>query len=238
MLDFLDADYTFVNERLARHYGIAGVVGRRLPPGLAGRHAAGRRPDPGEHPGGRRPTRPGPRRSSGASGSWRTCWARRPRRRLRAWRRSRKVGRRIVGHAPRADGAAPERPDLRARATAGWTRSGFALENFDADRRPGGRTRTGRRSMPTGRLPAGREFRGRPRAAGRAPVASGCVRPLPRREDAHLCAWAAASSRADRRAVDRIVARLSPDGYRFSALVLAVVESVPFREPEPTGGQP
>src|SRR5262249_15972101 len=26
-LDFLDADYTFLNERLARHYGIAGVKG-------------------------------------------------------------------------------------------------------------------------------------------------------------------------------------------------------------------
>ena len=37
--------------------------------------------------------------------------------------------------------------------------------------------------------------------------------------------------RADRRAVDRIVARLARDGYRFSALILAVVESAPFREP-------
>src|SRR5262249_54041704 len=27
VLEFLDADYTFVNERLARHYGIAGVAG-------------------------------------------------------------------------------------------------------------------------------------------------------------------------------------------------------------------
>ena len=27
VLDFLDADYTFVNERLARHYGITGVEG-------------------------------------------------------------------------------------------------------------------------------------------------------------------------------------------------------------------
>jgi hypothetical protein len=34
MLDLLSADYTFVNERLARHYGIAGVYGpdfRRVP---------------------------------------------------------------------------------------------------------------------------------------------------------------------------------------------------------------
>src|SRR5262249_60231999 len=27
VLDFLDADYTFVNDRLARHYGIGGVQG-------------------------------------------------------------------------------------------------------------------------------------------------------------------------------------------------------------------
>jgi hypothetical protein len=27
VLDFLNADYTFVNERLARHYGISGVAG-------------------------------------------------------------------------------------------------------------------------------------------------------------------------------------------------------------------
>src|SRR5207247_3521317 len=30
VLDFLDADFTFVNERLARHYGIRGVVGQRF----------------------------------------------------------------------------------------------------------------------------------------------------------------------------------------------------------------
>jgi len=27
VLDFLDAPYTFLNERLARHYGISGVQG-------------------------------------------------------------------------------------------------------------------------------------------------------------------------------------------------------------------
>jgi hypothetical protein len=42
VLDFLDADYTFVNERLARHYGIPGVNGdqfRRV--SLAGTHRRG-----------------------------------------------------------------------------------------------------------------------------------------------------------------------------------------------------
>ena len=33
ILDLLDADFTYVNERLARHYGIGGDHGRRVPPG-------------------------------------------------------------------------------------------------------------------------------------------------------------------------------------------------------------
>ena len=43
VLDLLDADYTFLNERLARHYGIPGVYGERLPAGVAaGRQRAPR----------------------------------------------------------------------------------------------------------------------------------------------------------------------------------------------------
>ena len=40
MLDLLDADYTFVNERLAKHYGIA----ERLRSGFPARPGAERRP--------------------------------------------------------------------------------------------------------------------------------------------------------------------------------------------------
>ena len=40
ILDFLDADFTFVNERLARHYGIDGVKGARVPPGHSARPTA------------------------------------------------------------------------------------------------------------------------------------------------------------------------------------------------------
>ena len=40
-LELLTADYTFVNERLARHYGIAGVSGSGVPQGVvSGRQAA------------------------------------------------------------------------------------------------------------------------------------------------------------------------------------------------------
>ena len=48
VLDLLDADYTFLNERLARHYGIPGVLRRALPAGFApARQRAARDPRPG-----------------------------------------------------------------------------------------------------------------------------------------------------------------------------------------------
>ena len=43
ILDFLDGRYSFLNERLARHYGIAGVTGPGVPPRRSDRHAARRR---------------------------------------------------------------------------------------------------------------------------------------------------------------------------------------------------
>ena len=48
VLELLDSDYTFVNEPLARHYGIEGVDGRRVPAGVAGGSPARRRADAGE----------------------------------------------------------------------------------------------------------------------------------------------------------------------------------------------
>ena len=44
VLEFLDADYTFVNDRLAQHYGIAGRLRRRVPQGEAAGQPPRRRP--------------------------------------------------------------------------------------------------------------------------------------------------------------------------------------------------
>ena len=72
VIDLLTADYTFVNERLAKHYGIPNVYGsqfRRVPVtdearrGLLG---------PGQHPDGDVARRPARRRCCAASGSSRT----------------------------------------------------------------------------------------------------------------------------------------------------------------------
>ena len=49
-LELLSADYTFVNERLAKHYGIPGVYGDALPPGEADRSEPPRPARPGQHP--------------------------------------------------------------------------------------------------------------------------------------------------------------------------------------------
>ena len=132
VLDLLDADYTFLNERLAKHYGIAGVYGERfrrvsLPGdsvrrGLLGQGSiltgtsrgesdvAGhsRQVDPGEHSGDAAAAaaaeRAGPRR-----------------------------GARPAEGAPdaRAVGGAPRQP-VCAACHAQMDQLGFALENFDA----------------------------------------------------------------------------------------------------------
>ena len=48
ILDFIDGRYTFVNERLAKHYGIAGRLRAGVPARRPDRHAARRRGDAGQ----------------------------------------------------------------------------------------------------------------------------------------------------------------------------------------------
>ena len=118
VLELLTADYTFVNERLARHYGIPDVYGsqfRRVPvtddspPGPA---RAGQHPDRDVA---RRTAR---RRCCAASGFSRTCSARRRRRRPPTCRRSRRTsdGDQADDDA-RADGRAPRQPGRAPAAT-------------------------------------------------------------------------------------------------------------------------
>ena len=133
VLDLLDADYTFLNERLARHYGIPGVYGERfrrvsLPADSVRARAArtgldsdgdlvsepdvagdSRQVDPGEYS----------RRAAAAAA------AERPDAQGRA-----RPGEGACRCASRWRSTAPI-PSARA-ATRRWTSSGFALENFDA----------------------------------------------------------------------------------------------------------
>ena len=88
VLDLLTANYTFLNERLARHYGIPNVKGsyfRRvtLPDGQRARRPA----RAGQHPDDHLVLRRAPRRCCAASGCSRTCCRRRRRRRRPTSRR-------------------------------------------------------------------------------------------------------------------------------------------------------
>ncbi len=81
VVDLLTADYTFLNERLARHYGDPRRVRQSLPPGHAGPTRSRRAARAGQHPDGDVVRQRGPRRCCAATGCSRTCSARRRRRR-------------------------------------------------------------------------------------------------------------------------------------------------------------
>ena len=85
VLELLDADYTFVNERLARHYGISEVNGdgfRRV--SMTGTPRGGILTQASVLAA--TSTRRALRQSSVANGSWKTSWVLRPRLRRRAWK--------------------------------------------------------------------------------------------------------------------------------------------------------
>jgi hypothetical protein len=235
VLEFLDADYTFVNERLARHYGIPGVVGAELRRvSLAGTPRGGVLTQASILAATSNPTRTSPVKR----GKW--------------------ILENILGTPPSpppsgvealkegpgvgASGRLRQRMERHRTdpACASCHRRmdplGFGLENFDAV--GSWRTRDGDHAIdPSGMLPGGREFRGpaelRAALRGRRDAFARCLA-----EKMLTYALGRGLDRADRRAVDRIVARLSRDGYRFSALVLALVESPPFRNLETAGGRP
>ena len=72
VLDLMTADYTFVNERLAKHYGIPNVYGSQFPSRDADRGCAQGAAWQGRDPDGDVARRRAPRRSCAASGSWTT----------------------------------------------------------------------------------------------------------------------------------------------------------------------
>jgi hypothetical protein len=113
---------------------------------------------------------------------------------------------------------------------------GFGLENFDAV--GAWRTQDGAQLIdPSGKLPGGQGFS--------SPTELKAVLMSRRNAFARcLCekmltyAIGRGLEIADRRALDQIVARLAQDGYRFSALVRAVVESEPFLDRAVSRGNP
>ncbi len=227
VVDLLDADYTFVNERLARHYAIPNVYGSRF-----------RRVDlPGEE-----------RRGLLGHGSVLTVTSLATR--TSPVVRGKWVLENILGTPPPPP--PPDVPDLPERADDGTVTSlrarleahranpvcsncharmdplGFALENFDAVGKWRDKGVAGTPIDPSGTLPDGTAFDGFP---GLRDIL------LERREEfvttvtEKLLTYALGRGveHYDRPAIRAIVREAAPNDYRWSSLILGVARSLPFQ---------
>ena len=224
ILDFIDGKYSFLNERLARHYGIAGVSGpefRRVD--LTGT----------------------PRGGVLTQGSVLTVSST-PRDVARV---ARQVGPRQPAERPPPPPA--DVPNLE-EATIGTAASmrkqleehrrdpicaschrrmdplGFGLENFDAV----GAWRTMDGKFPidaTGQLPDGKEFNGPDELRA---ILAGQRETFSRALTSKLLTYALGRGleRYDTPTVKQIAGRLPARNYKFSALVLEIVNSLPFQQ--------
>ena len=227
VVDLLSADYTFVNERLARHYGIPNVYGSRF-----------RRVDlPGED-----------RRGLLGHGSVLTVTSLATR--TSPVVRGKWVLENILGTPPPPP--PPDVPDLPERADDGTVTSlrarleahranpvcsncharmdplGFALENFDAVGKWRDTGVAGTPIDPSGTLPDGTAFDGFP---GLRDIL------LERREEfvttvtEKLLTYALGRGveHYDRPAIRAIVREVAENDYRWSSLILGVARSLPFQ---------
>jgi hypothetical protein len=225
LLELIDARYSFVNERLARHYGLPGVKGpefRRVELGDA------RRGGILTHASVLTVSSYATRTSPVLRGKWIL------ENMLNAPPPDPPAG------VPRLDEAkvgadAPLRQQLEAHRTQPMCAAchqkmdplGFSLENYDAI----GSWRESDGKWPidaSGRLPDGRSFSG---AAGLASVLREDRQAFARAVAAKMLTFALGRGleRYDRRALDQIAARLEASDHRFSALVLEIVRSLPFQ---------
>ena len=233
ILDFLDAPFTFLNGRLARHYGVEGVVGkqfRRVE--LDGGQRSGVLTQASILTVSSYPTRTSPV----LRGKW--------------------LLENVLGTPPPAPPA--EVPELdeaqvglhgtlreqleqhRAHPSCAVCHAridplGFGLENYDAI----GAWRTHERKFPidaSGAFPNGESF-SQPQELkallkARKDEFARCLT-----EKMLTYALGRGLERYDKPTVNEIVRRLREDGYRFSRLVLEIVQSMPFRMRRGEGGR-
>ena len=239
LLELIDCDYTFLNERLAKHYGIEGVTGDqmrlvKLPAnsprgGILGAREASMRS---------RPTRTGPRRSSAACSSSTTSSVRRPRHRRRTSRRLRRPLQKVSGSTLRESLKRHRADALCSSCHNRMDPLGLALENFNAL----GMWREKDAGQPidaAGQLITGETFSN--------------VRELKsilanqRRLDFYRCltekmliyALGRGLEYYDVHAVDEIVARLEETKGKPSVLIAGIIDSAPFqRQRAPVDGKP
>jgi hypothetical protein len=231
ILDLLDADFSFVNERLAKHYGIAGVTGKefrrvKLPVNRGGllTHAS---------------------ILTLTSNSTRTAPV----------KRGKFVLDQILNTPPPPP--PPDVPNLpEDKELTGSLRQvmemhrenalcaschqrmdpiGFAFENYDAI--GGWRDRDGKFPIdPTGVLPGGKSFKGpaelKAIIKSKKDLFSRCLT-----EKILTYALGRGLEHYDRCAVDKVLEALDKNDYRFSILLMEVIKSVPFQMRTATGGK-
>jgi Protein of unknown function (DUF1592)/Protein of unknown function (DUF1588)/Protein of unknown function (DUF1587)/Protein of unknown function (DUF1585)/Protein of unknown function (DUF1595)/Ca-dependent carbohydrate-binding module xylan-binding/Planctomycete cytochrome C len=234
ILDFLDADFSFVNERLARHYGIAGIKGKEF----------------------RRVKLPANRGGLLTQASILTLTSNPTR--TSPVKRGKWVLEQLLGTPPPPP--PPNAGDLEDDAKAQLSGSlrqrmeqhrknpscavchnrldplGFAFENYDAV--GAWRTKDGKFDIdPSGVLPDGRSFNGpaelKALLKGQKDLFGRCLA-----EKLLTYALGRGLEYYDRCAVDQILGGLAQKDNRFSALVAEVVKSEPFQKRMVSGSKP
>jgi hypothetical protein len=226
VLEFLDAGHTFVNERLARHYGIEGVAGaefRRV--ALAGRQRGGLLTQASVLTVTSNPNRTSPVKR----GQW-------------------ILEQLLATPPPPPPPNLPKLDESRDVAQAATLRErlethrsnpecaachqrmdplGFALENFDAIGRWRGTGESGGPIDASGSLPDGTPVSG---ADELRRAILGQPEEFLRATTGKLLAYAIGRGLepSDRPAIRRIVRESAVDGYRWSAIIQGVVRSAPF----------
>ena len=225
ILDFLDADFTFVNERLAKHYGIPGVTGEQF----------------------RRVTLTDGRRGGVLTQASVLTVTSNPTR-TSPVKRGKWILENILNAPPPPP--PPNVPELKeTKLLSGTLRQrmeqhranpscascharmdplGFCLENYDAV----GAWRStdgGFPIDPSGTLPDGRSLRD---PADLKAVLKGQAQDFGRCLAEKMLTYALGRGLepADRCTVDQIVAALAKDQYKFARLVLEIVKSEPFQK--------
>lgn len=228
VVELLDADYTFVNERLARHYGIAGVYGSRFRRvALANREQRGGLLGQGAL----LATTSYPDRTSPV---------------LRGkWLLNNILGLTVPPPPPGLDTNLDDKPGARAATIrerlamhrrnpacnschAAIDPLGFALENFDVIGGWRDKDEAGRPVDSVGETALGETLVG---LRGLRTLLLADREAFPRTVTAKLLAYALGRRLEyyDQPVVRKIVRDAAADGYRWSAIIAGIVESPPFR---------
>ncbi|MBI2823799.1 MAG: DUF1592 domain-containing protein [Planctomycetia bacterium] len=223
ILEFIDADYTFVNDRLAKHYGIEGVDGKEF----------------------RRVSLPDKRRGGVLTHASILTVTSNPTR-TSPVKRGKWIMEQILGTPPpppppgvqeleqgKLEGTLRQKMEQhRANPNCAVCHNrmdplGFAFENFDAI--GAWRDREGEQTIDAGgTLPGGQTFAG---ATQLRAILKAAPEPFARNLVRKMLTYALGRGLEsyDNEAVNEITSQLAAHDYKFSTLVVAVVKSEPFR---------